>query len=352
MVARDALWTPGSVVDAVDARLGMAALLATSGASSLDVATGVVGGPGDPLRVSGTADVGPMRVSVAAGHFIGSKGASNGPYIGCNDSPALIELAAAPASGSRYDRVWIRQRDAQAIVSPDADTAAEVGVTTGVSGTSPTEPAIPTGAVELALLQVNAGATATNGAGVTITDRRKWTGLRGGIITVPTEAALPPAGDGTFAVTLDTYRVWVRRAGAWTWAPWALGMVGRAWTTQTTGPSTDGTEVPLNGISVTVAGVPAGRRFELLLKTRVSSSVAGDRMAIKIKDGATVIDTALLPLSSTLGTTMMLATEWTPAAGTRTFQGFIQRANGAGSWQTTASETEPTLLLVKDAGPA
>lgn len=355
MVARDALWTPGGVVDAVDARLGMAALLATSGASSLDVATGVVGGPGDPLRVIGTSDVGPMRVSVAAGHFVGSKAASNGPYIGCNDAPSLVDIAAAPASGSRYDRVWIRQRDAQAIVSPDADTAAEVGVTTGVSGTSPTEPSIPTGAVELALVQVNAGATATNGAGVTITDRRKWTGLRGGILVVPQQADLPATGwDGEFAVTLDTFRVWVWRSGAWAWAPWAMGELAHV--TSGTGVSAVGaTEADIPGLVASIT-VPSSRKVRITVKGHTMSVTPPTLNQVRVRDGSGSGNAGNQVNYSTTRTNgagtdehgFTVIARTTVAAGTTRFRATLQRVGGIDG----ISVASGAFLTIDDLGPA
>lgn len=160
-------------MQAVDARLSMGGELAVDGngtTPALGVRTGVVYAPGGPLAVTGTSSTSPWQYSVAAGSAVTSKGALDGPHIVVNDSPYLASTVAPPASNSRYDVVYIQQQDAAATISPDASTAAVIGVVNGTAGATPAVPAAPAGSVILAVALVASTATAgTSGAGVTIT---------------------------------------------------------------------------------------------------------------------------------------------------------------------------------------
>lgn len=219
MAARDGLGSPGLVESAPDVRHAVAGLLAPAGPTSLDVRQGILAGPGTPLRVTGNADTAPMSVSVAAGQYVASKAASNGPNLGSNDATTKVSLSPAPAADSRYDLVWIMQRDSTALVSPDGSNGAAFGVTEGAAAASPTKPyaSVPVGALVLAEVLVAAGATATNGAGVTITNMPKLTVARGGILPVATQAerdALTPY-EGMVIARLDTGNLERYQGGAW-----------------------------------------------------------------------------------------------------------------------------------------
>lgn len=190
VVINDALWTPappsGSpVLSAIDARTGQSAMVAHDG-----------NGPrvgifyeGTQTLVTGTATTSPsMQVSVVPLAWCGQKALGEGVYIGRSTGTVLVDVAAAPAANSRYDVVYVMERDASATTSPDSNTQGEIGVITGVAGASPTKPAIPVGSVEVATLTVAAGATKTTDPQVTITTTLGFTTGSGGPIPVPNQA--------------------------------------------------------------------------------------------------------------------------------------------------------------------
>jgi hypothetical protein len=214
----DALHT-GGVVSAQDGRLDDAGLIACHGAG-MDVRTGVLRGPGTTALVTGTADTAPMAVLVAAHHAVARRQVSEGVYRGATEIATRVSIGAAPASGSRIDVVWVKQNDATAgVLNADATTEWLVSKTEGTAGTSPTKPAIPTGALELGTVTVAAGATATNGAGVTITNTVRQTVARGARVPVRDQAERDAltAFPGMEVYRLDTGTIQVRNAANTAW---------------------------------------------------------------------------------------------------------------------------------------
>lgn len=146
-----------------DATRGTTPVEARNALAAIFPSAGVV----DGLAVSGNA--GDWHYSVAAGHAVTSRGGTDGVTIltvdGATDTPVV---AAAPASGSRWDLIWIRHND---VDNGDADSDAVLGVTQGTASGSPTKPygSVPAGALVLAEAQVAAGATGTLHANVAIT---------------------------------------------------------------------------------------------------------------------------------------------------------------------------------------
>lgn len=221
MTMRTALHTAGSVEGALDGRLDSGSLWALNGPGPLDVRTGVVYAPGNPMAVTGTSATSPWAVTVNPGHVVGSKGISNGPYIACNDALTTVTLAVPPATNSRIDVIYAMQLDTAAIVSPDGSTAATLAAVTGTASASPAVPAIPTGAVALAqVLIASTATTGTSGAGVTITQVFLWTATRGDPIPVRnvTERAAITTYDGLQVYRLDTHIVETFNSTAWTGA--------------------------------------------------------------------------------------------------------------------------------------
>lgn len=183
----DALHTPGSIVQAVEARLDDGGLLTPLGPGAMDIRTGVMAGPGSTAIVTGTSATGTMTVSIAPHHWVTSRGSASGPYRGAREAATTVNIAAAPATGSRIDVVYVKQQDSTSgVPSPDVTTAPLYGVLQGTAGSSPTKPSLSSiaGAEELATVQVAAGATSTNGANVTITNTARQTVARGGIVPV------------------------------------------------------------------------------------------------------------------------------------------------------------------------
>lgn len=174
--------------------------------------------------VTATASTGPMTVQVAA--FDATAARDGGAVFLCNDgiTPASgagsVVIAAAPAAGSsRQDVVYTMQHDnSGGVTAPDADNLPGMFVATGAPTTgTPTKPAIPAAAVELATVLVPSGVTATNGVGVVITQTAQFTASAGGSVPFPTSAALvawSTARDGQRAYALDTDQLFVNLAGA------------------------------------------------------------------------------------------------------------------------------------------
>lgn len=165
-----------------EARKSLAGLLMPS--SAVGARVGILAGPGNPLRVSGTAG---WEYSVNGGPLASSRSDSDGATIPGLDGTTLTPaVSAAPGSGSRYDLIYLVQHD---LDNGDADASAVLGVVEGVASGSPVKPAVPAGAVVLAESVVAAGATSTNHANVTITQVLGNTVARGGILPVANQAA-------------------------------------------------------------------------------------------------------------------------------------------------------------------
>lgn len=173
--------------------------------------TGVIGNPGANI----VATTGTMNVTVAAAEFATSKGKADGVAIFTNDGVVNVAIGAAPASNSRIDVVWVKHFD-----DTTGDTAGQslplFGVTPGAAAASPTKPAIPTGALELATLRVYAGTTATNGGSNTLTNTYQMTASRGGVVPFRTKVELDAwtkPVDGQFAQAAG--KLYQRSSGAW-----------------------------------------------------------------------------------------------------------------------------------------
>jgi hypothetical protein len=206
------------VVTDEDHRLAQAGLIAPQ-TSSLAVRTGVLIAPGATALVTGTSATGTMTVNVAAHHWVTTRGAADGVYIGALEAATTANIAAAPGANSRIDVVYVKQNDSGSTISPDGSTTFQVGVTTGTAGVSPTKPAIPVGAQEIATVTVAAGATSTNGAGVTISNTAPMTAARGARIHVrsQTERDALTAFAGLEVYRIDTGAVELRNAANSAW---------------------------------------------------------------------------------------------------------------------------------------
>jgi hypothetical protein len=113
------------------------------------------------IAVAGTAGlsytVQPMTVVV-------SRAASEGIYLFTLTGTTTVATS-APASGARFDLIYVKQNDPD---KGDPDNAAVVGIVQGTPATTPEKPyaLVPAGALVLAEARVPAGATATNSASV------------------------------------------------------------------------------------------------------------------------------------------------------------------------------------------
>jgi hypothetical protein len=212
----DATGTPGAVVSDEDYRINQAGLVSPL-TSTLAVRTGVMIAPGSTALVTGTSATGTMTVNVAAHHWVTSRATADGIYLGTKEAAGTVNIAAAPGSNSRIDVVYSKQNDAGSTVSPDGSTAELYGVVTGTAAASPTKPAIPTGAVELATVQIASGTTSTNGAGSTITNTAAQVSARGAKVWVrnATERAALTQFAGLEVHRIDTGKVEISNGTAW-----------------------------------------------------------------------------------------------------------------------------------------
>lgn len=210
----DSLFTAGLVLSAQEARTGLASLVARDGSGAR---LGVFY-EGTQALITGTATTAPsMQVSVSPLAFCGQKASGEGVYVGRSVGTVLVDVAAAPASNSRIDTVYVMQRDANSTTSPDGLTQGEVGVVTGTAAVSPTAPAAPAGAVVVGTVTVAAGVTATTNAGCTVATTCQWTSGAGSPIPVrnSTEQGALTAFDGLRAYRLDLHVEKVYNGTSW-----------------------------------------------------------------------------------------------------------------------------------------
>lgn len=117
------------------------------------------------LGVSGTSG---WAYQVAAGWVATRRSTTDGLNIWSNDAPISVATTPAPGSGSRIDRIYALHND---IDQGDATSEPEIGVVQGTASGSPSAPALPTGAIEIARKVVAAGDTDTSsGAAVSSSD--------------------------------------------------------------------------------------------------------------------------------------------------------------------------------------
>jgi hypothetical protein len=182
----------------------------------------------DPNIVIADASTTPMRVAVKACGIVTQRQAGDGVAIWSNDGSIFVNLSAAPLSNSRIDVIYAKHNDTS---HGDANNTPTIGVTEGSAAPSPTKPAIPSGALELATVTIPAGATATTSGGVVIANTYAMTAMRGGSVALRSSAeqtAWAPA-DGAIAYRLDTDDLLARINGAWE----AIGGDDTGWVTVT-----------------------------------------------------------------------------------------------------------------------
>ena len=167
-----------------------------------------------------------MNVAVAAAEFAASKGKADGVALYTNDGVVNVPIAAAPGANSRIDVIWTRHQDN---TTGDGASTPIFGVTAGAAAASPTKPAIPTGALELATLRVYAGTTAANGGSNTLTNTYQMTAARGAVVPFRTKVELDgwtnPV-DGQEAYVVGESSTYKRQGGGWR-------LWERAWTSYT-----------------------------------------------------------------------------------------------------------------------
>lgn len=101
-----------------------------------------------------------LNYSVTGGAAVCSRSASYGAVIAYEDG-GTIATTAGPSSGKRYDVLYIFPND---VSQGDADNLTVIGIVKGTAASSPSVPAIPTGAVAIGTYLVPQGMTATSQA--------------------------------------------------------------------------------------------------------------------------------------------------------------------------------------------
>lgn len=149
---------------------------------------------GNATVVSGKAN---MSYDVRALTAVVSRGAIAGAVLLTNDAVYNVVTTAAPGSNSRYDVVYLWQRE-YSIDGTDSNPV--IDVVQGTPAASPTVPSLAAfpGAISLAQILVPAGVTATN-SGTTITQTAPFTSVVDGVVVARTtterDAYTPPSTD-------------------------------------------------------------------------------------------------------------------------------------------------------------
>lgn len=160
--------------------------------------------------VTGTA-----TMNVAVGPFVAVLD-RNGAVFLANDGSATVLLSSAPGSGSRWSVVYVKQRESEAPFSDGADGPV-IDKVESTTSEAAARALLPAGALELAVVQVNAGAANTNAVGVTITQTALYTAMSGGTVFVrnSTELTAWTPADGSRAYRIDNGLDYERAGGAW-----------------------------------------------------------------------------------------------------------------------------------------
>jgi hypothetical protein len=175
------------------------------------------GGVLSPVGVNLVTSSATMNVSVA--RFQGAAVRDGGIILLANDGAANVLLDAAPGANSRIDVIYSKQNDASGTVTvPDANNTALLTFVKGTAGAVPVKPTLPVGALELATVLIPSGATATNSAGVVITQTAQFTAAAGGMVPFSTKTALDlwtTAPSYQRALNLATGAEYRQEGGVW-----------------------------------------------------------------------------------------------------------------------------------------
>lgn len=226
MVATHGLGTYGNGVGTVtpeDHKLAQAGLVTKTVTGA--IRAGVFWG-GNPTLVAGKPN---MSYDVAAFTAATTRGATSGAILIANDGVVNVTTTAAPGSNSRYDVVYIWQRE---FALDGTNSEPVIGVLQGAVASSPTAPSLAAfpGAIELARILVPAGVTATN-TGTTITQTAPLTAAAGGTVPFRSKAEMDattnlPSGTEAQIIGGGRYRfdgsTWADALGDTGWAAASL----------------------------------------------------------------------------------------------------------------------------------
>lgn len=119
-----------------------------------------------------------MGYNVAPVASVIARTVGEGVYTPTTTGTTTVLTGNAPATGSRWDLIWIKQNDQE---KGDADNAAIVGVASGTAAASPVMPLglVPAGAMLLAVARIFAATTTTTASPNTVTQTFRHTAARG-----------------------------------------------------------------------------------------------------------------------------------------------------------------------------
>lgn len=270
-----------------DARKALAGLIETDAAGA--VRSGVFPSSTSAI-VTARAD---MNVDIAV--FQGVANQFGGPILIANDGVAqLPSVLVSPGAGTNYYVVYAKQNESTA-PGTDASNTKVFGAQLSTTSFAAARAALPTGALELATVQMPTGKTATNNAGVTITQTFQYTAAEGGVVWLrnSTEQAAWTPADGSLGWRMDTSQLVVYMANATTPGWYAIG--GK--------PTLD--VVTFTGIYS--AGSPTPRVVSLNGRVSLDGFVAGTSGAYTAGSSYTLgtIPSTLAPVSSRSFQTMI-----------------------------------------------
>lgn len=339
--------TSGGVgTTAVDARVDQAGLFTPNG--DLAAVPGVLSG----CAVTGIASG--WAYNVAAGHVVTSRSATDGAVLmavnGVTSTPAPVLAdgvtagsTSAPVSGSRWEIIWIRQRD---LDNADADNNAVLGVTQGAASGSPTKPAIPAGALALAESLVLSGAANTASGSVTITNVAARVGLRGGIVAVANSTQrdiLNSFATAMNPIYIDDSGILRRSVGSG-FFPMRLGAVS-AQTTTVMGPGFTSETPIVTTASIVCDGVT---RHKITATPACLTATQYEFWEFRIKRDSTVIRRHLwVAPSNALTSIPSFTITDVPSAGSHTYSLSLVRTGGTNLATLTASASDPAEIIVE-----
>jgi hypothetical protein len=175
---------------------------------------------------------------------------------------------------------------------------------------------------------------------------------------VATAANLPASGNwnGRRLWVLDTQRLMVWNGSAWvranSRAPY--GRMGYAERTSTTTINATTSSLDVPGLAVTFTA-EAGRTYRVAVNALLIGSVSGDRSAMAIQEGSTVLQSMSNFLLNTAGSAYQLHMEAiivSPSAGSHTYKVTIRRSSGTGNVNMYSASDGRAFILVEDIGPS
>lgn len=231
-----------------------------------------------------------MNVDIAA--FQAAAVQFGGPILISNDGTIqLPSVLVSPASGTNYYVVYVKQNES---TSPgtDANNNLVAGAALSTVSFAAARGSLPTGALELATVQMPSGKTSTNASGVTITPTFQYTAAEGGVVMLrsQTEQDAWTPSDGSWAYRIDEGVTYRRTGGAWVPASGPfIDLIGGNTITSSGSSNVNIWSAPGSGDSVATSGwfsyEPSSGDIRVLKAGRYEIEA---RVAISPVSGATV----------------------------------------------------------------